>query len=195
MRENDSDSEGSWQQPPEYVSPWAPRGESQAAAPEANTAPAPEHDAQDVIAFGNQPSSGSQPWYSSQPGQETQPGAASQPGQETQPGAASQPWYSSQPGYGQAGYGNQGTASGHGDNSGFGGAGWGLPGPPPPRRGHGGRFVVYVAVAALAASVGAGLTVALDNGQSTAAAPGTSANDVPAPHNNAPGSGSSGGAW
>jgi len=194
MRENDSDSEGSWQQPPEYVSPWAPRGESQAAAPEANTAPAPEHDAQDVIAFGNQPSSGSQPWYSSQPGQETQPGAASQPGQETQPGAASQPWYSSQPGYGQAGYGNQGTASGHGDNSGFGGAGWGLPGPPPPRRGHGGRFVVYVAVAALAASVGAGLTVALDNGQSTAAAPGTSANDVPAPHNNAPGSGSSGGA-
>ena len=170
MRDNDSDSEGGWQQPPEYVNPWAPRDETQAAAPEVNTAPAPEHNAQDIIAFGNQPS------YGSQPGQENQP------------------WYSSQPGYGQAGYGNQGTASGHGDDGGFGGSGWGVPGPPPPRRGHGGRFVVYVAVAALAASVGAGLTVALDNGQSTAAAPGTSANDVPAPHNNAPGSASSGAA-
>ncbi len=50
---------------------------------------------------------------------------------------------------------------------------------------------MYVAVAALAASVGAGLTVALDNNQSPAAASGISSNEVPAPHNNASGSGPS----
>ncbi|MDQ2815021.1 MAG: trypsin-like peptidase domain-containing protein [Actinomycetota bacterium] len=179
MRENDSDSEGGWQQPPEYVSPWASRDETRATAPEANAAPAAENDAQDTIAFGHQPSYGSQPV----PG--NQPASGNQPGQEAQP------WYSSQPGYGQPGYGEQGAASSHGNDGGLGGSGWGVPGPPPPRRGHGGRFVVYVAVAALAASIGAGLTVALDNGQSTTAAPGISANDVPAPHNNAPRSGSS----
>jgi S1-C subfamily serine protease len=50
---------------------------------------------------------------------------------------------------------------------------------------------VYVAVAALAASVGAGLTVALDNNQSPAAASGVSSNEVPGPHNNASGTGPS----
>jgi S1-C subfamily serine protease len=66
-----------------------------------------------------------------------------------------------------------------------------MPGFPPPerpkRRGH---FLVYVVVAALAASIGAGLTVALDN-QNSSAASGISSSDVPAPRNNATGSGSS----
>jgi S1-C subfamily serine protease len=49
-------------------------------------------------------------------------------------------------------------------------------------------LLIYVAVAALAASIGAGVTVALD-GQSTGTAPGISSGDVPAPHNNATSSG------
>ena len=55
MRENDSDSGGGWQQPPEYVNPWAPRDEGGAArapGPAANAAPPPENDVQDTIAFG-----------------------------------------------------------------------------------------------------------------------------------------------
>src|ERR1019366_498856 len=98
--------------------------------------------------------------------------------------------YGDQPGSGQAGYGAAGgcgAAGGRGDDGGFGASGWGIPGPPPPQRRRGRRFGVYLAVAALAASVGAGLTVALDSNQSTAAAPGISSNDVPAPHNNASG--------
>jgi S1-C subfamily serine protease len=66
-----------------------------------------------------------------------------------------------------------------------------LPGSTPPerpkRRGH---FLVYIVVAALAASVGAGVTVALDNQKNTASS-GISSSDVPAPQNNASGSGSS----
>ena len=47
-----------------------------------------------------------------------------------------------------------------------------------------------MAIAALAASIGAGVTIALDN-QNTVSAPAISSGDVPAPHSNAPGSGSS----
>jgi S1-C subfamily serine protease len=72
-----------------------------------------------------------------------------------------------------------------------GGDGWGAPSvPPPPRRRRGGRLVVYVGVAALAACVGAGATVAFGG---TGGSPnGISSQDIPAPHENAPGSGSSG---
>ena len=51
-------------------------------------------------------------------------------------------------------------------------------------------MLVYVAVAALAASIGAGVTVAF-GGHSAAPAAGVSSSDVPGPHNNASGSGAS----
>ncbi|MGD0065463.1 MAG: trypsin-like peptidase domain-containing protein [Streptosporangiaceae bacterium] len=111
-----------------------------------------------------------------------------------------QPGYG-QAGYGQAGYGQSGfgqptgygAAGGPGDGGGSGGgSGWGMPGPPPPQRNRHRRLGVYLTVAVLAASVGAGLTVSLDNNQSTAASSsGVSSGDVPGPHDNASGSGSS----
>ena len=57
-----------------------------------------------------------------------------------------------------------------------------------PRRG--GRFLVYIAIAVLAAGIGAGVTVAL-NQHGTAPSAAISSNNVPGPHNNAAGSGSS----
>ena len=84
-----------------------------------------------------------------------------------------------------------GTPGDEASGGGFGGAGWGIPGPPPPRGRRGGRLMVYVGIAALAACVGAGATVAI-GGTSGSASSGISSQDVPAPHNNAPGSGTSG---
>jgi S1-C subfamily serine protease len=104
--------------------------------------------------------------------------------------------YSGQPGYGeqprpagQAGYGSQP------------GQGW-YPGPGadggpegPGGSGRGGRLLVYVVVAALAASIGAGVTVALGRHHDATPAAGVSAGvssgDVPGPHDNASGSGAS----
>ena len=94
--------------------------------------------------------------------------------------------------YRTPGYQGYGLADG-----GFGTAGWGhasplppeppeLPGPP----GRGQRFLIYVAVAALAASIGAGVTVAVNHHGAPPAA-GISPNDVPGPHDDAPGSGHS----
>jgi S1-C subfamily serine protease len=230
MRENESDSGDGGQQPPEYVSPWAPRGETevpQAPGSESNATPPSESGPADTIAFGTppspaggygqpvtpsygsrphwwkQPTSASQPEHRNEPGYANQPGGGGQPGWWNQPGPGNQAGYGNQPGYGQAGHGDSGGsgsfgASGEAGNSGgfgasgeAGGSGWTLPGFPPPerpkRRGH---FLVYVVVAALAASIGAGLTVALDN-QNSSAASGISSSDVPAPRNNAAGSGSS----
>ncbi len=180
MRDNESDSGGGWEQPPEYVNPWAPRDRAPVAGnpaagtpgPDPNAAPPPENGARDTVAFGRPAGSGNQAGYWMQP--------------ESGQGGYGQGGYG-QGGYGQGGYGS----GGHGDDSGFGAAGWAMPGSPPPRRPRrGGRFLIYVAIAALAASIGAGVTVALDN-QNTASAPAVSSGDVPAPHNNASGSGSS----
>jgi S1-C subfamily serine protease len=104
----------------------------------------------------------------------TQPGS---------PGPGNQGGYGSQAGYGnQASYGNQGGGAG---------PGWAMPDPPPGRRSpRGGRLLVYVAVAALAAGIGAGATVTF-GGHSTPPAAGVSSNDVPGPHDNASGSGAS----
>ncbi len=211
MRENDSGDGG--QQPPEYVSPWAPRDETgfpQAPGSETVATPPPASGPQDTIAFGMPPRPadgygqavtpryGSKPRWWNQPGSARQPELGNEPGYPNQPGGGEQPGWWNQPGPG--GFGDSGEVrdsgvsggfGGHGGDSGYGDSGWTRPGFPPPerprRRGH---FLVYVVVAVLAASIGAGVTVALDN-QSSSAASGISSSDVPAPRNNAAGSGSS----
>jgi len=87
-------------------------------------------------------------------------------------------------GYGPTGYGR------------YGGAGWGqyVP-PPPPRRpprrpGRSGRMRLYTVVAVLAAGIGAGLTAAVGSPDAVSS-PSIAGSDVPAPHEIAPGSGSS----
>jgi S1-C subfamily serine protease len=133
-------------------------------------------------------------------GSGTEPGGygAAAGGYGTEPGGygAAAGGYGSEPG----GYGASagGSGAGTGGSDGFGSfgsgtaGGWGAPGSPPrPPRRRGRHAGVYVAVALLAASVGAGLTVALDNNPTPEAAPGISSNDVPAPHSNAAGSGAS----
>ncbi len=215
MRENESDGEGGWTQPHEYVGPWAPpdedRDEGEDAGtrwPVANATPPPEDGHQDTIAFGTPPRSSGRDDQGSYP----QPGYGSQPASASQP-ASGQAWYDSQAPGGQTWYGTQdgnGTQDGYGgrsrEDSGdpagdqadgrYGAAGWALPDAPPGRpgrgggSGRGGRFLVYLTVAALAAGIGAGVTVAL-NHHSAAPSAGISSNEVPGPHDNAAGSGSS----
>ena len=179
MRENESDGDGGWSQPHEYVRPWAPRDEGEDAgtrSPEANATP-PSENGQDTIAFGT-PSSSS--------GRDGQ-GSYVQPGYGSQPGG--QAWYGSQDGYGQGGYGqgDSGDPAGHQAGGGYGAPGWARSDLPPGRPGRGGRFLVYIAIAGLAAGIGAGVTVAL-NQHGTAPSAAIS-NNVPGPHNNAAGSG------
>ncbi len=210
MQENESDGEGGWSQPDEYVSPWAPRDEDASARwPGANAARPPENDDQDTIAFGSPASSSRRDGQ----GSSGQPGYGSQPGDEqvwygSQDSHGSQGYgdqgYGNQAGYGNQGYGNQagydqegyqggpdsGDPAGHQAGGGYGAPGCASPDPPPGRPGRGGRFLVFLTVAALAAGIGAGITVAL-NHHSRAPAAGISSGDVPGPNNNAPGSGSS----
>ena len=179
MRENESDGDGGWSQPHEYVRPWAPRDEGEDAgtrSPEANATP-PSENGQDTIAF-DTPSSSS--------GRDGQ-GSYVQPGYGSQPGG--QAWYGSQDGYGQGGYGqgDSGDPAGHQAGGGYGAPGWARSDLPPGRPGRGGRFLVYIAIAGLAAGIGAGVTVAL-NQHGTAPSAAIS-NNVPGPHNNAAGSG------
>jgi S1-C subfamily serine protease len=149
-----------------------------------------------------------QPGYGQQaPGQPGygQPGS-SQPtaafGQAAASGGYDQPGgYGQQGGYGQPGYGQQG---GYGQSGGYGQDPWGTPPggagggwgsgdvigygsqPEPPRRGRGGRALVYVVVAALAAGVGAGAVVALNhNSQSPRSS--VSSQQIPSPNRNAAG--------
>jgi S1-C subfamily serine protease len=171
MRENESDSGGGWEQRPEYVNPWASRDSSEDDRGSGSGPLPPDNDDQHTVAFGT----------------------PADPG-----GRYGQDRFAAQPGYGNQGaYGNQAGNDpwydgGHSDNAGFGTPGWGAPGSPPPDRPRrGGRFLIFVAVAALAASIGAGVTVALDHQGSAPAVPGLSSGDIPAPHNNSAGSGSS----
>jgi S1-C subfamily serine protease len=101
----------------------------------------------------------------------------------TPPGAPGRAYYGNQDGYpGQGGYGNQGGGAA---------PGWTMPEPPPGRRSpRGGRLLVYLAVAGLAAGIGAGATIAF-GGHSPAPAAGVSSREVPGPHDNASGSGAS----
>ena len=92
-----------------------------------------------------------------------------------------------EPGYPQGPY----AQGGYPPQGGDGAPGWAAPDPPPGRRPPwGGRLLVYVAVAALAAGIGAGVTVAF-GGHRAAPAAGVPSNDVPGPHDNASGSGAS----
>ena len=172
MRENDSDGAGGWWQSSGPGGPAGPREENRDAAatrwPGPDATAAPQSDYPDTIAFGSPAGSSGDPgygqaWYGNQDG------------------------YANQDGYGkQDGYGHQG---GHGDQGGGGAPGWPPPGPPPGRSARGGRLLVYLAVAVLAASIGAGATVAFGHHSEPAA--GVSAGQVPAPSNNASGSGAS----
>ncbi len=185
MRENESDGEGGWSQPQEYVSPWAPRDEGEEArsrGPEPSPAYPPENGYQDTIAFGTAPTSPARDGQGSLP-----PGYGNQP-------AHGQAWYDHPAGpASQAGYqipGDSGDDAGHQAGGGYGAPGWPTPDPPPGHTGRGGRLLVYITVAALAAGIGAGATVALHR-HSPAPSAGISSNDVPGPHDNAAGSGSS----
>ncbi len=203
MRENQSDSEDGWPRTGEYISPWASR-EADEASGGADAAPPPEDGTSATIAFGgpaSEPSnSADQSWYVAPDYGTSEPGSG---GHDAGGYGASGPGSGGHDagGYGTSGPGPGGHdvggygASGYGA-SGYGVGGWGTGGPggpaaplPPGRqRGRrGGRWLVYLTVAALAAVVGAGLTAALDGGSS--AAPGTvSSRDIPTPSDNATGS-------
>jgi len=189
MQDNDSGSEqhSSWQ-PPEYVSPL-----SEASGGSADNEA--ENASNDTIAFGPSDQAGhaespapgasgapTQPHYGQpgygQPGYGQpgfgQPGYGQQGyGQATygQPGYSG-PGYASygQPGYGEQGY-NQPPQGGYGPWGG--GPGWGGYGspPPPPPGSRFGRVLAYVAVAALAAGVGAGAAIALNHSSDPSSSP------------------------
>ena len=222
MRENESDGEGGWSSPHEYVRPWAPRdeggdegGDSSTRWPRPDAAPPQEDGYQDTIAFGTPPSSsghdglgshgqaghGSQPgygqaWYDTEPrygnqGQGSQAWYGSGDGYASQDAHGSRDAHASQDGYGsQDGYANRDGYASQDSYGGRGDSGWAQPDPAPGRARRGGRFLVYLTVAALAAGIGAGVTVAL-NHRGAAPSAGISSNEVPPPHNNAAGSGSS----
>jgi S1-C subfamily serine protease len=87
-------------------------------------------------------------------------------------------------------YGGDQDESRYGSYAGPGPAGGGWdPGQPPRRGRRRGHLLVYLTVAALAAGVGAGLTVAFDR-QGTGPSTGISSSGIPSPHDNAARSGS-----
>ncbi len=113
-----------------------------------------------------------------------------------QPLGPDDPWYGGD--RDQAGYGGRGEDQGYAQGGGFGGygqgygsGGWEPAAPPPPRRPRRrGRFGVYLAVAALAAGIGAAATVVLDH-HDAAPASGVSPSDIGVPTGSAAASGSS----
>jgi S1-C subfamily serine protease len=186
MRENESGSGDGWRGPYEYISPWAardPGGADQAPADGPDLDPDPGR--QDTIAFGRL----------------TDDAGGPGPGSHVQRGYGD-PWYASDRGgsegggYGSGGsegggYGSGGSEGGGygsgGSGGGFGSGGW------EPRRGRRrrrrGHLLVYLTVAAVAAGIGAGLTVAFAGPGSSPTA-GVSSSDIPSVHDNQAGSGS-----
>ena len=165
MRENESDRGDGWPAPQDYISPWAARGEGEAG--------------QDTIAFGGPageaggsgqgsyvPRGNLDPWYGGDQ-DESRYGSYAGPG----------------PAGGHGSGGGYGSSGGDGSGGGYGSGGWD-PGPPPRRGRRRGHLLVYLTVAALAAGVGAGLTVAFDR-QGTEPSTGISSSDIPSPHDNA----------
>ena len=197
MHDDDSgsDQHGSWQ-PPEYVSPWIPAADpddedSGSASRDSSAGSGQPEQEGDTVSFRNAPGYGQggypppgypppgygQPGYG-QPGY-GQPGYG-QPGYG-QPGygqaAYGQPGYGGpgyaaygQPGYGEQGYGQppQGGYGAWGGGPGW--SGYGSP-PPPPPGSRFGRVLAYVAVAALAAGVGAGAAIALNHTSDPSSSP------------------------
>jgi len=166
MRENESDSGGERPGPYDYISTWAARdtgeaGQASAAGPDVPSDP------QGTIAFGS-------------PADEAGQGSYEQRGY---PG----PRYSSD--RDESRYGSyEGSDGGYGSGSGgYGSGGWD-PGPRRRRARRRGHLLIYVTVAALAAGVGAALTVAFDGPGSSPAA-GASSSGIPSPQDNATGSG------
>lgn len=152
-----SDQHSGWQ-PPEYVSPWIPGSnpdneDSGSASRDSSAGRGEPQQGGETISFRNEPGYGQ--------------GGYPPPGYP--PPGYGQSGYG-QPGYGQQGYGQPGYG-GYGQ-PGYGQypwSGYGAP-PPPPRSGFG-KTLAYVAVALLAAAVGAGVAVALNhtsNGSSAA---------------------------
>jgi S1-C subfamily serine protease len=175
MRGNESGGEDGWQQPHEDLTGWAPRDADQ--ADQAPGTPAAGIGDQQTIAFGV-------------PGHDDGPGSG-------EPHYTDDPWYGGDPG--QAGYGGRGEGQGYsqggryGGFGGYGSGGWEPPAPPPPRRpGRHRRFGVYLAVAALAAGIGAAATVVLDH-HDAAPASGVSPSNIAVPSGRAARSGSSSG--
>jgi S1-C subfamily serine protease len=169
MHENESDSEGERPGPYDDISPWAAHDPGAAGPPAAAGT-----DPRDSIAFG-------------QLADEDGPGSYEQ-------GGYSDPWRSSdqdESRYGSyasadGGYGSR--SGGYGSGGGYHSGGWD-PGPPPRRARRRGHLRVYLTVAAVAAVVGAGLTVAFGGSGSSPAAS-VSSPGIPSPHDDAPGGGS-----
>jgi S1-C subfamily serine protease len=176
MHENESDSGGERPGPYDDISPWAAHDPGEAGPP-----PAAGTDPPDSIAFGKladedgqgsyEQRSYSDPWHSSDQDESRYGSYASADG-----------------GYGSRrdGYGPD---DGYGSRSGgYRSGGWD-PGPSPRRARRRGHLRVYLTVAAIAAVVGAGLTVAFGGSGSSPAAT-ISSSGVPSPQDDAPGSGS-----
>lgn len=132
-----------------------------------------------------------QPGYGyGQPGYQQPGGYGQQQGYGQQPGYEQQQGYGQQPGYGQSSFGPQGYGQGPWNQPPGGAGNWGLPGdvigygPEPPRR-RGPRALVYVTVAVLAAAVGAGTVVALNQGSQNRDS--VSSQQIPSPNRNAAG--------
>jgi S1-C subfamily serine protease len=172
MRENESDSEGERPGPYDDISPWTAHDPGEAGTPSAAGTDPP-----DSIAFGKpadedghgsyEQRSHSDPWHSSDQDESRYGSYASADG----------------------GYGSR--SGGYGSGGGYRSGGWD-PGPPPRRARRRGHLRVYLTVAAVAAVVGAGLTVAFGGSGSNPAASisSSSSSGVPSPHDDAPGSGS-----
>jgi S1-C subfamily serine protease len=186
MQDNDSGSEQQhgWQ-PPEYVSPWT----TESGAGSAGSADSA--DSNDTISFGADDSARAGRYDMPTQPEYTQQGYGGQQGYGQQ--AYGQPGYG-QPGYGQSaygqGYGQQSYSQQSYSQQGYGQQGYGQPyqggygawsggpsggqlpwgaygTPPPPHGSRFGRFLAYVAVAALAAGAGAGAAVALNHSTSS----------------------------
>ena len=159
MRENESDSGDGWREPYDYA---RDRGGADQAPGNDPDLPQ-ESDRPDTIAFGSLADE------TGRPGQ----------GFHAQRGYGD-PWYSgdqSEPGYGS--YAGPDGRYGSGGRD---------PGARPQRGRRRGHLLVYLTVAALAAGIGAGLTVAFAGSESSPAA-GVSASDIPSPHGSQAGSG------
>ncbi len=159
------------------------------------------------------PGGSTQPAGYTPPGGYTQPGGYTPSAGQSQAGGyaqSQQPGYG-QPGYGQPGYGQPGYGQPGYGQPGYGESGYGQPGygpaggqgpwsPPPgggdpptglppygqePPRRRGGRALVYVVVAALAAGVGAGTVLALHHNSAGSANSSISSQQIPSPQRNA----------